>query len=693
MAKLKKKSKLKPKTKLVPKVVESSDLPPQTAPKKYNKLRDVVDMEKLFTMLYSGVEQEKYFNILYDLGIRDFLISYHYMKGKRSDVDRFRNKDLKFFIDSGAYTYQANEEYQNYTVEQWETQIVEYLNWARANRDIIFAIANLDLENLVGVDVVTQWNRKYFEPFMLETGIPVCFIWHPVMGEDAWDRYCERYPYVGMSWVADSGSDLDFNFGKKMLENARKHGAVVHGMGMTRTALLPKLSFYTCDSTTWMVGVQYGEINFWTGKKMTRLKKEKWKGDYLNRILDLGVNDVNKLLEEDNEELIRANVQAFILAENYIRDRMKSQMYWLRPDVEVRASLSDVTFPDNEWIFSDREDPSYYARKLNINHEHPDPLWIEDTVIAATVICNWDNPTYAEAVASVKETEFIAQCHDLYVNSICGSDEERLEELTKFFTDVVLGLNDKLLLAGTNFDLTVKERDHYLEEESVIVNDLTESELKERLSGFLPNAKEGAIAPDITALDDEIFKGAGIVPVRDEKGRFVKGQVTARKPKQIYSELFPKMSCDKCYAAQRCVEYKAGYACAYNKLFDRFNTRDMGDLVEAMQSMVSLNLSRMQRVAIFETMDGGMPDGQLTSFIDQNMRLVSQLAKMYETGSSEILKHTKVVRADGTSEETTSVTNPKEGSILEKLFLQPKTNDFPDDDIMDVSSVDLNPTD
>ena len=103
-------------------------------------------------------------------------------------------------------------------------------------------------------------------------------------------------------------------------------------------------------------------------------------------------------------------------------------------------------------------------------------------------------------------------------------------------------------------------------------------------------------------------------------------------------------------------------------MFKRFDTRDMGDIIDAMQSMVNLNMERMQRVAVFEMLDGGIPNGILTQMLDQNMRLLMTMKQMYDHGNDEVLKHTKTVRADGTVEESTQVTNPQGGGILEKLF-------------------------
>jgi hypothetical protein len=75
----------------------------------------------------------------------------------------------------------------------------------------------------------------------------------------------------------------------------------------------------------------------------------------------------------------------------------------------------------------------------------------------------------------------------------------------------------------------------------------------------------------------------------------------------------------------------------------------------------------MQRAMVMEVLNGTV-DNQVTAFIDQNMRLMNMLKQMYEFGSPEVLRQTRIVRADGSREETTQITNPQSGGILEKLF-------------------------
>lgn len=124
-------------------------------------------------------------------------------------------------------------------------------------------------------------------------------------------------------------------------------------------------------------------------------------------------------------------------------------------------------------------------------------------------------------------------------------------------------------------------------------------------------------------------------------------------------------------------------------MFERFNTRDMSDIIQAMQGIVDYNMKRMQKSMIFETLNGTI-DPQTSQLMETNIRYMQMLKQMYETGSPEVLRQTKVLRADGTEETTTSITNPQNGGIMEKL-LGSIMSAKPKEDTPDVVEVEAKP--
>ncbi|MBP3888481.1 MAG: hypothetical protein J6F30_12700 [Cellulosilyticum sp.] len=634
--------------------------------KKYSNIREVMDYTKDFTIFFSGVESKAYFDGCYNMNVRDFLMSYQYLQG--SDLKtRLKGLDVKLFIDSGAFTYQMDASFRDKTPEFWESQIKRYLSWAEKNRDYIFAIANLDIENIVGGELVKKWNEQYFEPFMLRTGIPICFIWHPENTILSWEQYCQRYPYVGLTTVLGSSG---FNEMSDMLKIAEKYRTLVHGMGMTQTSILPKLPFYTVDSTSWKAGSRYGQIAIWNGIKVQLKGKE----DFQTKVFPVIDSyrdihpplDKDKIANYDEPEVLRCNVYAYLKAEEYIRERLKPLTYWKKQEAKVRKSVDDVNFPVVEWFNNPEAQEAEwekYADEFNISKENKNQAL--DLIADMTIFMNWDNPEYEDYKNTVYTSAVLKELHDIFINKMVENDEDRVNDLINFYRDNLLGNNTTLLYLGTNFDRTIKERDDYLEDDEYDYVDASESEIEQIKAKFLPTNSE---APEIDSLDDEIFEQEGIIPVRDDSGRFLKGQHKVLKPKLVYSKKFPKLACDTCYMAQKCPQYKQGYACAYNKIFDKFNTRNMSDIIQAMQGIVDFSMSRVQRAMMAEILAGGIPDANTSALMDQSMRYLNQLKQMYEYGSAEVLRQTKTVKADGTQEMTTQITNPTEGGILSKIF-------------------------
>jgi hypothetical protein len=103
-------------------------------------------------------------------------------------------------------------------------------------------------------------------------------------------------------------------------------------------------------------------------------------------------------------------------------------------------------------------------------------------------------------------------------------------------------------------------------------------------------------------------------------------------------------------------------------MFQRYNTRDMADVIQAMQGIVDLSMQRLQRSMMTEVLNGGLPDPNVSQMMNQSMQLLTQLQRMYESGSQEVIRQTKILRADGTQEMTTQVSNPQSGGILAQIF-------------------------
>lgn len=626
------------------------------------------------SIILSGVESDKYWNIVVDQGqMKTVLMSYHYLKGKPKNFLKERIKkypDVRVFIDSGAYTFIVKQDdYMDKGQEFWDKYLTDYTDWVRDNAECVFACANLDIEKIVGQDTVDEWNDKYFEP-LKEHGVDTCYIWHKDRGTDGWEQYCKEHDYVGLSTENDS---LTLQQITKMVNVARRHGARVHGMAVTKTDLLVRVPLFSADSTTWIVGQQYGELNWFNGRGMQRLSKHDWRTTYKTRLLkepfnadwDLLINGMGG--RGDTYELLRLNVIAFKLAEEYIRKRLRTKMYWLKENkkdepVETKDSLDDVEIPDLEWFEEgEQENYKHYLKELHLSIDTPKEEAVD--LIYSFYLYLKDDGTKLD---TIKTNDLLDYCKNILEKEVSTRDEA-IENIRQFYLDNALGnRKDFLDEISEEEQNRPKERVNYIEDEEFETVDMS----PELIMGLLPPPTSGNSMPEVEEYDAELQR-SGITVVRDDKGRFVKGQQRVRKAKNIYSDKYPKLACDTCYKAGDCQEYRAGYVCAFNKAFKKFNTRNLEDVQDAMHSIASSNLERLQRAMMFETMDGGMATPEVSNLIDQSVKLLSLVKEM---GTPKALvQQRRTVREDGTEETVTqlNMSNPSQGGILSKIFGAP----------------------
>lgn len=419
---------------------------------------NVEEMRKReFGIFFSGVESDKYFGIV-SKETNTMLMSYHYLqrKGKKFLQGLYEKRpDLLLIVDSGAFTFNNSEEYENKDIEYWEKYLDKYTKWALDNKEHIFAIAELDIDFLVGVKQVDEWREKYFRP-LEEQGVSVIYLWHSTRHDKEWEEMCKKYDYVGFSF-----QEKEANFTDKKLTNmfhiAKRHNALVHGFAVTGLEAMTSYPFFTVDSTTWLVGTQFGELNYFDGRKMKRLKKPEWKKQYKNKLISLGANWALASREEPYE-LIRINVLTFLEVERYVRKRIKTKSYWLTNKggvvEEEIETLPRGTLPDWEWFDGECEDWKPYAKALGI-----DTRASKDEAVGYIGIFKTFIEFDKEQLDKFTTEELFAFCDTFGIKDV-NTTKKALEALPQCFKDHAAGERSEFgNLVDEEIDLTkVKEK-------------------------------------------------------------------------------------------------------------------------------------------------------------------------------------------------------------------------------------------
>lgn len=184
-------------------------------------------------------------------------------------------RGYKVFIDSGAFTFwkikrgltKASANLMNMTEEEYLENYIEYLN---LNEDKIILAAQLDCipegnseEEIQRAADVTWENYKYMLTKVNNKDmlLPVYHI-----GEDI--SNLQRMIDFGCKYVALGGlvgkskkvkeEFLDFVF--DYIKSSNNPKLMTHAFGMTSKDLLVKYPFTSCDSTSWMIPGNNGQI-------------------------------------------------------------------------------------------------------------------------------------------------------------------------------------------------------------------------------------------------------------------------------------------------------------------------------------------------------------------------------------------------------------------------------------------------
>ena len=192
------------------------------------------------------------------------LHSYEYLKKDPAELKEIhRYKD--FILDSGIFSFLNGKDTKNVN---WEKYMQDYADFVRENK--IKNYVEMDIESLIGLEE-TEKLRERLEKRVGWKSIPV---WHMNRGYDKWIEICKEYDYVCFgAFLTDGLKQSKYPMIKKFLDDAKKHNCKVHGLGFTNFKWLPKLKFYSVDSSTWSMGNRFGCIKKFEDGKVKRLKR------------------------------------------------------------------------------------------------------------------------------------------------------------------------------------------------------------------------------------------------------------------------------------------------------------------------------------------------------------------------------------------------------------------------------------
>lgn len=309
----------------------------------------------------AAVEQNTRHELFNQYGVRYRLLSYYYLRSKKkARLDELMHQtvptDAVIMIDSGAFTFMDSKKKKfladpkSFWVEI-RKYLDDYKKFLEEYRSRIFCAVELDLDVLLEEESIAnaspEWKKSLIEwresdgdslelsapPPVLAwreelkaSGCPIVTCWHQVRGMAAWHISCENERYVGLG-SSEAGSEKSwFPF----LQAARKNEAYAHAFGMTKPEWIRRFSFYTCDSSSWVMGERFGETMFFQHGRVKRYQKahkETIRHRYRNHFKTWGI-DVAKLEADDSETVNTVNLVAWLQFAEYVYKSPSKQDYW-----------------------------------------------------------------------------------------------------------------------------------------------------------------------------------------------------------------------------------------------------------------------------------------------------------------------------------------------------------------------------
>jgi hypothetical protein len=257
----------------------------------------------------------------------DILVSYHYIRKQaayKTIIPEITRRGGFFMTDSGAFSLLA--EFRDKGIpseckkeEYWLPYINEYVQYLEDNAKYIYTAANMDLDNIVGRELVDKWNHKYFKP--LESKMEIIYNvqkdsimrYGDPTGVNRFREYAKQFSYLAIN--NDYNKEV-----ARFSQLSRILNVRLHGFALTGIKDIITYPYFSRDSTTWLMGARYGNTfvnkgsNFrvWDGKKKYLHKS------LMNTFTEYG--DYDGFIKDDQREVNMHNISAWLeLREKYLK--------------------------------------------------------------------------------------------------------------------------------------------------------------------------------------------------------------------------------------------------------------------------------------------------------------------------------------------------------------------------------------
>lgn len=253
-------------------------------------------------LYFGGTEQGVWRDLLYANGVRHMSLSFMGLRRRVKRLDRWKlaekfPEDVLIYLDSGAFT--LNKPDSTVTASEASNLRDDYLAFVEANIHRLEFASEFDA-SVLGHDAIFEARETFWHTLPERKWMPV---WHADYGTSNLIALGDSYSRVGVL-QDDAGGDLTVAL------NRLAGQTMLHGVSMTRQAMMEGIRWSSVGSARWLAPSQYGETFVWTGRELKDYpKKQQETGRKRHRtyLADQGF-DTEKIEAGDNTELLRLSI-------------------------------------------------------------------------------------------------------------------------------------------------------------------------------------------------------------------------------------------------------------------------------------------------------------------------------------------------------------------------------------------------
>lgn len=302
----------------------------------------------MLKLYFGGAENPGWRKLLAKEGVEHVSLSYVGLKKRNYKrawhiAEEFP-ADQKVFLDSGAYT--LNKDGNRYDTEYLVQLVRDYVDFVQANVDAVEMVSEMDILTLGRPSLEAMRERL---TAVLPAG-KILPVWHAEYGLEDLQRTAERYGRVAVAQTDLNGRDL-----APLLNRLAGQGVRLHGIAMTRPAVMAEVRWDSVASTSWLSPGQYGDTIVWTGKELKRYPR-KYKDEARKRhrtLFNSAGLDAEKIADDDRIEVTRLSIWSWQqLAASLTRHSANGEIVNMWPksaeDENTETEGSSVDTPGEE---------------------------------------------------------------------------------------------------------------------------------------------------------------------------------------------------------------------------------------------------------------------------------------------------------------------------------------------------------